>query len=90
MGMEFGWWIRLPDLGKFKVRANIHGGNLMWRRHQGHHTQWEPHEPSQDDWDRLISEAESRVPRRLISPKQMAEIMRIITKERPLPEPESD
>lgn len=83
MGMEFGWWIRLPDLGKFKVRANIHGGNLAWRRKQGHHTQWEPHEPSVDDWDRLLEEAQSRVPRRLISPKQMAEIEKIITKGRP-------
>jgi hypothetical protein len=77
MSMEFGWWIRLPELGKFKVRANIHGGNLTWRRKQGHHTQWETHTPSPEDWDRLIAEAESRVPRRLISPKQMAEILRI-------------
>ena len=82
MSMEFGWWIRLPELGKFKVRANIHGGNLTFKRHQGHDTQWEIHPPSAEDYDRLLHEAHTRVPRRLISPKQMAEIERIVATER--------
>ena len=72
--MEFGWWNKSPEEGKYQVAVRIHGGKVEWTRHQGHHTSWEPHAPSVDDWDRLIGEAERRVPRRLISPKQFAEI----------------
>jgi hypothetical protein len=73
--MEIGWWKKDPERGKYQVRATIHGGNIEWTRKQGHHTPWEPHEPVTDeDWDRMIAEAETRVPRRLISPKQFAAI----------------
>jgi len=71
---HFGWWVRDPALGKFQVRAVIHGGNLAWSRKQGHFAPWEAHQPSEEDWERLVSEAERRVPRRLLSPKQFAEI----------------
>lgn len=74
MSIEFGWWDKSPETGKFQVNVSIHGGNVEWTRKQGHHTSWEPHAPTQEDWDRLIGEAERRVPRRLISPKQFAEI----------------
>jgi hypothetical protein len=52
----------------------VHGGNLTWFRKQGHFTSWEVHRPGEEDWDKLISEAERRVPRRLLSPKQFTEI----------------
>jgi hypothetical protein len=55
----------------------VHGGNLTWFRKQGHFTSWEVHGPSEEDWSRLISEAERRVPRRLLSPKQFDEIRRL-------------
>jgi hypothetical protein len=75
MSMEIGWWKRDPELGKYQLRATIHGGNIEWTRKQGHHTPWEPYAPVTDeDWDRMIAEAETRVPRRLISPKQFAAI----------------
>jgi hypothetical protein len=74
MSTEFGWWVRDPALGKFQVKAVIHGGNLSWFRKQGHFTSWEVHQPSEEDWDRLVSEAQRRVPRRLLSPKQFTEI----------------
>ncbi|HZZ57321.1 MAG TPA: hypothetical protein VFE31_05785 [Opitutaceae bacterium] len=77
MSTEFGWWNRDPDQGKFQVRATVHGGNLEWRRKQGHHTAWEPHAPSPQDWERLEAEAGRRVPRRLLSPKQFEEIRRL-------------
>jgi hypothetical protein len=77
MSMEFGWWIKDPEQGKMQVRASLHGGNLTWQRKQGHHTSWLPHPPSEDDWDKLIHEAERRVPRRLLSPKQFEEIKRL-------------
>ena len=73
--MEFGWWNTLIDQGKFQVHAIFHGGNLKWVRKQGHHTSWEPHLPTQDDWDRLIFEADKRYVRRLISPKQYQTIV---------------
>jgi hypothetical protein len=74
MSMEFGWWNRDPELGKYQVSAVVHGGNLKWSRKKGHHTSWEVHVPTEDDWTRLISEAERRLPRRLLSPKQFEAI----------------
>jgi hypothetical protein len=74
MSMEFGWWVRDPELGKFQVKAIVHGGQLQWLRKQGHFTSWEAHLPTEEDWGRLTSEAERRLPRRLLSPKQFAEI----------------
>lgn len=79
---EFGWWNRDPEEGKYEVKASVHGGNLVFRRHQGHHTQWQPHEPSEEDLDRLLKEVEKRVPRRLISPKQAKVIEDLVAKAR--------
>ena len=69
--------MRDPEAGKYQVKAIVHGGNLTWFRKQGHFTSWEVHGPSEEDWSRLISEAERRVPRRLLSPKQFDEIRRL-------------
>jgi hypothetical protein len=78
MSMEFGWWARDPEHGKYQVRVIIHGGQIEWKRKQGHHTPWEPYGPPSDsDWDRLEAEASTRVPRRLISPKQFEAIKRL-------------
>jgi len=74
--MDFGWWNRDPDTGKYQVHARFHGGTVTWKRKQGHHTSWLPHEPSESDWDRLMDEADRRVPRRLISPRQLADLRR--------------
>jgi len=75
MGMEFGWWKTTEEDGKFQIVVNVHGGNIEWSRKQGHHSQWVPYgAPDDGDWDRLIYEAEKRVPRRLISPKQFEAI----------------
>ena len=77
MAMDFGWWIRDPEEGKFQVWAEFHGGTVTWKRKQGHHAQWEPIEPVTGEmWDRLIDEAAKRVPRRLMSPKQFDELKR--------------
>jgi hypothetical protein len=78
MSIEFGWWMKDPEAGKFQVNVRIHGGNIQWTKKQGHHSSWEPYgPPTDDDWERLLSEAERRVPRRLISPKQFEEIKRL-------------
>ena len=77
MSMEFGWWNRDPDQGKYQVRASFHGGNLEWKRKQGHHTSWEDHAPSEPDWERLLDEAARRVPRRLMSPRQFDELKQL-------------
>lgn len=78
MTKEFNWWNRNPEEGKYKVKAKIHGSVLSFTRHQGHHTMWEEHKPKDEDFDRLLSDAEKRVPRRLISPKQMKEVEQIV------------
>lgn len=76
--MEFGWWIRDPEEGKYQVRVVFHGGVVTWKRHQGHHTPWEPIESvTTEMWDRLMDEAAKRVPRRLMSPKQFDELKRL-------------
>lgn len=76
--MEFGWWVRDPEQGKYQVLAVFHGGSVVWTRHQGHHTQWEPLSPITTElWDRLMDEAAKRVPRRLMSPKQYDELKRL-------------
>jgi hypothetical protein len=75
MSIEFGWWANRPETGKFQINVEIHGGNIVWKRKQGHHNSWEKYGPPTDeDWDKLIYEAERRVPRRLISPKQFEDI----------------
>lgn len=76
--MDFGWWIRDPEQGKYQVWVVFHGGKVTWQRHQGHHTPWEPLTPVTTElWDRLMDEAAKRVPRRLMSPKQFDELKRI-------------
>ena len=78
MGMEFGWWANNPETGKHQILVRFHGGNLVWTSKQGHHTSWENYGPPTDaDWEKLLAEATRRVPRRLISPKQFAEIERL-------------
>jgi hypothetical protein len=74
MSMEFGWWVKDPEAGKYQVKAIVHGGNLKWFRKQGHFTSWLVHVPNEENWDKLIEEAGRRVPRRLLSPKQFDEI----------------
>lgn len=77
MSIEFGWWNKDADGKKFQVSAIVHGGNIEWTMHQGHHTSWLPYTPDDDDRERLIYEAEKRLPRRLITNKQFDEIKRL-------------
>lgn len=77
MSIEFGWWNKDADGRKYEVHAAVHGGNIEWSRHQGHHTPWMPHEPTDDDRARLVLEAGRRLPRRLITRRQFAEIERL-------------
>ena len=83
MSIEFGWWNRDEEGRKFEVSAVVHGGNIEWSRHQGHHTPWEPYEPNDDDRARLVTEAERRLPRRLITRRQFEEIQRLSENEGP-------
>ncbi len=77
MSIEFGWWNKDEEGRKYQVLAVVHGGNIEWTRHQGHHTPWEPHEPNDEDRERLVYEANKRVPRRRITQKQFDEIKRL-------------
>lgn len=78
MSMEFGWWIRDPEIGKYEVYVTIHGGNVSWKRKHARNTPWVAHEPvTAEDWDKLFAEIETRIPRRLISPKQFDAIKRL-------------
>jgi hypothetical protein len=81
MSTEFGWWNKSPDSGKLQVKAVVHGGNLEWLCKRGRFQSWEAHLPSEEDWSRLVSEAERRVPRRLLSPKQF-ELIRSLRRHR--------
>ncbi len=77
MSITFGWWHKDPVEGKYQISVDVHGGNIEWHRHQGHHTSWIPHEPTDEHRERLVYEAEKRVPRRLITQKQFDEIKRL-------------
>ncbi|MBS0662687.1 MAG: hypothetical protein JSR48_05440 [Verrucomicrobia bacterium] len=83
MGIEFGWWNKDDEGRKFQVSAIVHGGNIEWTMHQGHHTSWQPYSPNDDDRERLLYEAEKRLPRRLITQKQFDEIKRLSANEGP-------
>jgi len=83
MSVNFGWWNRDPEEGKYQVAVSVHGGNIEWSRKQGHHQPWMPHTPSDEDRERLIHEASNRVPRRLITQKQFEEIKRLSEKTGP-------
>jgi hypothetical protein len=76
MSIEFGWWNK-DENGKFQVFVAVHGGNIEWKRKQGHHQPWETYIPTDEDRERLVFEADKRVPRRLISQKQFDEIKRL-------------
>jgi hypothetical protein len=42
----------------------------VFSRKTGHNSSWEDFAPTDEQWDRLISEAERRLPRRLMSTKE--------------------
>ena len=74
MGMEFGWWEKDDEGKKWQINARFHGGNVVFSRHHGHHTSREDFDPSDEQWDRLLKEAERRLPRRLMSTKEFNEL----------------
>ena len=78
MSREFGWWQQDAEGRKWQIRATIGGGNITWTCKQGHHQPWKTYSPPQPaDWDRLVEQAERRVPRRLISPAQFEALKRL-------------
>jgi hypothetical protein len=68
--MEFGWWAKDDDGKKWQICVRFHGGNVSFDRKHGHNTSWEAFNATDGDWDRLLSEAEKRLPRRLMSQKE--------------------
>lgn len=69
--MEFGWWKKFDDGKKYQMLVEVFGQKITWTRKHGHNTSWEPYRcPTNEDWDKLIAEAERRVPRRLFSKNQ--------------------
>ncbi len=72
--MEFGWWSRDDENKKWQICVRFHGGNVVFSRKHGHHTSWEDYEPTDSEWDKLLAEAEKRLPRRLMSQKQFNQL----------------
>jgi hypothetical protein len=68
--MEFGWWKKDEENKKHQVSVEVFGTTITWTKKYGHHSSWEPFTPNDDDWDKLIAEADRRVPRRLFSKGQ--------------------
>lgn len=73
--MEFGWWQKDDEGKKYQICVEVFGKNITWTRKYGHHSPWNPHPPTDEDWDRLIAEAERRVPRRLFTKNQFEFIL---------------
>lgn len=74
--MEFGWWEKDDEGKKWQVNVRFHGGNVAFIRKHGHHQSWEDFAATDEHWDRLLSEAEKRLPRRLMSQKQFDQLKR--------------
>jgi len=74
MGMEFGWWDKDEEGKKWHIKVRFHGGNVVFNRKHGHHSSWEDFNATDEHWDRLISEAERRLPRRLMSTKEFNQL----------------
>lgn len=68
--MEFGWWETDDDKIKWSISVRFHGGHVTFSRKTGHNTSWEDFEANDAQWDRLLKEAERRLPRRLMSQKE--------------------
>ena len=73
--MDFGRWQKDEEGKKHQVCVDIFGKNITWTKKYGHNSSWDPFNPNDVDWDKLISEAERRVPRRLFSQKQFEFIL---------------
>ena len=75
--MEFGWWTKDEEGVKHQVCVDIFGKNITWTRKYGRNSSWLPfaQPPTDAEWDKLIEEAERRVPRRLFSQKQFEFIL---------------
>lgn len=77
MNVEIGYWKRTEDGHKLQVRLRIFGGNLIWECQTARFQPWEPYlTPDDDDWNKVISEANKREPRRIIHDKMLALIRR--------------
>ena len=72
--MEFGWWAKDEEGRKWQISVRFHGGNVTFSRKHGHHSNWEDFEPVSGDWDKVLAEAEKRLPRRLMSQKQFNQL----------------
>ncbi len=68
--MEFGWWEKDDDGVKWQINVRFHGGNVTFIKKTGHHNPWIEFEGDDAQWDRLLKEAEKRLPRRLMSQKE--------------------
>ncbi|MBP6865151.1 MAG: hypothetical protein KBC32_07740 [Candidatus Didemnitutus sp.] len=68
--MEFGWWEKDDDGTKWQINVRFHGGNVLFSKKTGHHNPWIDFDGNDAHWDRLIQEAEKRLPRRLMSQKE--------------------
>jgi len=77
MNVEIGFWKRTDDGRKFQVRLRIFGGNLLWEYQPARFQPWETYlTPDDDDWNKVIAEANMREPRRVIHDKMLALIRR--------------
>lgn len=68
--MEFGWWETDDEGKKWNITVRFHGGNVTFSKKTGHHTSWVDFDGNDEQWDRLLKEAEKRLPRRLMSQKE--------------------
>ena len=68
--MEFGWWEKDDAGAKWQINVRFHGGNVLFRKKTGHPHPWIDFDGNDEQWDRLIQEAEKRLPRRLMSQKE--------------------
>jgi len=66
MRNKIGWWRRDEEGRKYQVQFRFFGGKLSWHRQMARYEDWEPHDPSEEDWERALQDVTDRLRRGLV------------------------
>lgn len=71
MPRQIGWIKKDEELGKLKIEARIHGGQLTFHRQAGRFELFEKFTPDQEDWDMVNKLAANKFQRGKVQPQHL-------------------
>ncbi|MEZ5277600.1 MAG: hypothetical protein R3F07_14565 [Opitutaceae bacterium] len=71
MRNKIGWWKRDDDGRKFQVQFRYFGDKPSWHCQMARFEDWQPYEPTDEDWDKAIQDMTDRLNRGLIRAHQL-------------------